>query len=194
MFVNGENQKIKENENEKKIKGNENEKKIKENAKKTVETNGKLHNSKISVRNNSSVAFLNPTGFSGKHTVQKQIKDALKENLRRPEQQFGSKKQKKGSNINGSGFPTKMTDVGFTGEKVVKNYIKGTLKKHMKEPSFPSQRPAIQTTRCYNILSTLRISNWDIFNTSFNSIEFYNDALQIYYEDFNIFSPGKPRL
>ena len=189
--VGGENQKkIKENENEKKIKENENQKKIKENAKKTVET-GKLHNSKISVRNNSSVAFLNPTGFSGKHTVQKQIKDALKENLRRrPEKQFGSKNQKKGPNINGSGSPTKMTDVGFTGEKVVKNYIKGTLKKHMKEPSFPSQRPAIQTTRCYNILSTLRISNWDIFNTSFNS----SDALKIQYEDFNIFSPGKPRL
>ena len=74
--------------------GNDNEKKLKENAKKTVETSQKLHNSKISVRNNSSVAFLNPTGFSGKHTVQKQIKDALKQNLRRrPEKQFGSKKQ-----------------------------------------------------------------------------------------------------
>ena len=198
--IGGGNQKMKENENKKKIKEDENkknikEKKIKENAKKTVETNGKLHNSKISVRNNSSVAFLNPTGFSGKHTVQKQIKDALKENLRRrPEKQFGSKKQKKGPHINGSGSPTKMTDVGFTGEKVVKNYIKGTLKKHMKEPSFPSQRPAIQTTRCYNILSTLRISNWDIFNTLFNSIEFYSDALQIHYEDYKKISPGKPRL
>ena len=182
--IGGGNQKMKENENKKKIKEDENkknikEKKIKENAKKTVE------------RNNSSGAFLNQAGFSGKHTVQKQIKDALKQNLRRrPEKQFGSKKQKKGPHINGSGSPTKMTDVGFTGEKVVKNYIKGTLKKHMKEPSFPSQRPAIQTTRCYNILSTLRISNWDIFNTSFNS----SDALKIQYEDFNIFSPGKPRL
>ena len=115
------------------------------NMKKTVETRGKLHNSK---KNNSSDAFLNEGEFAGMHNVQKQIKEALKENLRRPDKQFGTKKKTKGPNINGSGSPKKMTDVGFNGEKVVKNYIKDTLKKHMKEPSFTSQRPAIQTTRC----------------------------------------------
>ena len=119
--------------------------------KKTVETNSKLQKSKISLRNNSSGAFVNQGGFSGKHTVQNQIKDTLKENLRRPNKQFEKLKQKKGPSIKSSGLSKKTPDVGFTGEKAIKNYIKGTLKKHMKEPSFPSQRPTIQTTRCNNM-------------------------------------------
>ena len=128
----------------------ENQKGVEQNGdatKKAVQTNGKLHNTKISVRNNSSGVFLNQGGFSGKQTVQKQIQDTLKENLRRPNEQFETKQQKKGQNIKNSGSSKKKTDVGFTGDKAIKNYIKGTLKKHMKEPSVPSQRPAIQTTR-----------------------------------------------
>ena len=119
-------------------------------AKKTVATNGKLHKS---LRNNSSDVFVNQGGFSGKHIVQKQIKDTLRKNLRRPNEQLQTKEQKKVPKINSSGLSKKTPDVGFTGEKAIKNYIKGTLKKHMKEPSFPSQRPTIQTTRCNNMFS-----------------------------------------
>ena len=128
----------------------ENQKGVEQNGgatKKTAQTNGKLQKSKMSVRNNSSGVFLNQGGFSGKQTVRKQIQDTLKENLRRPNEQFETKKKKKSQNIKNSGSSKKMTDVGFTGDKAIKNYIKGTLKKHMTGPSVPSQRPAIQTTR-----------------------------------------------
>ena len=104
---------------------------------KTEETNGKLQK-----LNNFSAAFVNQKGFSGKATIQKHIKDTLKENLRIPDEKVKIQKQKKDPIMTSLGSPKKTTDVNFT----LQNYTKGTLKKHMIEP-FPSKRPEIQTTR-----------------------------------------------
>ena len=104
---------------------------------KTEETNGKLQK-----LNNFSAAFDNQKGFSGKATIQKHIKDTLKENLRIPDEKVKIQQQKKDPIMTSLGSPKKTTDVNFT----LQNYTKGTLKKHMIEP-FPSKRPDIQTTR-----------------------------------------------
>ena len=91
--------------------------------------------------------------FSGEEIVQKQIKDALKANLKRPNEQFGGKKKMR--------FPTKdltkqVTDMGFSGVKGMGAHIKDTsLKNHMKEPTFSSQRPTSQETGCDDILSNI---------------------------------------
>ena len=177
----------KENKTEMPRKVSENQKGVKENGgaiKKTVETNGKLRKSNSSARNNSSGAFVNQGGFSGEHTVQKQIKDNLKGNQRRPNVQFETLKQKKGPNINSSGLSKKTPDVGFTGEKGIKKYIKGTLKKHLKEPSFPSQRPSIQTTRCNNMFSMnfkahiMTIITFSQENQNSKTVEFWEPSRQ----------------
>ena len=101
-------------------------------------------NGKLQKLNNFSAAFVNQKGFSGKATIQKHIKDTLKENLRIPDEKVKIQQQKKDPIMTSLGSPKKTTDVSFTGGK--KNYTKGTLKKHMIEP-FPSKRPEIQTTR-----------------------------------------------
>ena len=104
--------------------------------------------------NSSNGGFASQGGlFSGEDIVQKQIKDALKANLKRPNEQFGGKKKMR--------FPTKdltkqVTDMGFTGEKGVGAHIKDTsLKNYMKEPTFSSQRPTSQETGCDDILSNI---------------------------------------
>ena len=89
-----------------------------------------------------AAAFVNQKGFSGKATIQKHIKDTLKENLRIPDEKVKIQQQKKDPIMTSLGSPKKTTDVNFT----LQNYTKGTLKKHMGEP-FPSKRPEIQTTR-----------------------------------------------
>ena len=91
--------------------------------------------------------------FSGEEIVQKQIKDALKANLKRPNKQVGVKKKLP--------FPTKdltkqVTDMGFSGEKAMGAHIDDTsLKNLMKEPTFSSQRPTSQETGCDDILSNI---------------------------------------
>ena len=104
--------------------------------------------------NSSNGGFASQEGlFAGKDTVQKQIKDALKANLKRPNEQFGGKKKMR--------FPTKdltkqVTDMGFTGEKGVGAHIDDTsLKNLMKEPTFLSQRPTSPETGCDDILSNI---------------------------------------
>ena len=104
--------------------------------------------------NSSNGGFASQEGlFAGKDTVQKQIKDALKANLKRPNKQVGVKKKMR--------FPTKdltkqVTDMGFTGEKGVGAHIDDTsLKNLMKEPTFLSQRPTSPETGCDDILSNI---------------------------------------
>ena len=102
---------------------------------------------------NSNGGFASQGGlFAGKDTVQKQIKDALKANLKRPNEQFGGEKKMR--------FPTKdltkQTDIGFSGEKAMGAHIEDTsLKNLMKEITFSSQRPTSPETGCDDILSNI---------------------------------------
>ena len=103
--------------------------------------------------NSSNGGFASQGGlFAGKDTVQKQIKDALKANLKRPNEQFGGEKKMR--------FPTKdltkQTDIGFSGEKAMGAHIEDTsLKNLMKEITFSSQRPTSPETGCDDILSNI---------------------------------------
>ena len=90
--------------------------------------------------------------FAGKDTVQKQVKDALKANLKRPNKQVDVIKKMR---FQTQHLTKQLTDMGLSGEKSVGAHIKDTLKNQMKEPTFSSQRPTSQETGCDDILSNI---------------------------------------
>ena len=103
--------------------------------------------------NSSNGGFANQGGlFAGKDIVQKQIKDALKANLKRPNKEVGVKKKMRFQTQD----LTKQTDIGFSGEKAMGAHIEDTsLKNLMKEITFSSQRPTSPETGCDDILSNI---------------------------------------
>ena len=104
--------------------------------------------------NSSNGGFASQGGlFAGKDIVQKQIKDAIKANLKRPNKQVGVKKKMR---FQTQDLTKQVTYMGFTGEKAKGAHVKDTfLKNQMKEITFSSQRPTSPETGCDDILSNI---------------------------------------
>ena len=103
--------------------------------------------------NSSNGGFANQGGlFAGKDIVQKQIKDALKANLKRPNKEVGVKKKMM---FQTQDLTKQVTYMGFTGEKAMGAHVKDTLNNQMKEITFSSQQPTSPETGCDDILSNI---------------------------------------